>query len=351
MAHLDILLPFALPPAAMAADLLKELDLPALSVLISRTAFERGHARRQSHDEFQRSLPHEAWLADRFALKHEPQNSPPVAADLMRELGIAVENGLWFVLQPVHIHIARDHLVLTDPRQLMLTQAQASVLFDIAKPLFDEAGMDLRYGNADTWFLRADDWAGLQTATPDAASGHNIDIWMPKGPTERQWRKIQNEVQMHWHGHAVNEERETSGQKPVNSLWLWGAENAADTPVPSSYSAAFNLSGWTRALHRHLLRHANASAADVLAAAPEQGLVMLDNLLEPALANDWPHWLEQMRALETAWFAPLLDALRRGSIDRLTLIANNDSKLAHFSSSRATLRKFWVKPSLLALNT
>ena len=47
MSHLDILLPFGLPPPAMAPDLLKELKLPALSILTARAA----SGRNASHQE------------------------------------------------------------------------------------------------------------------------------------------------------------------------------------------------------------------------------------------------------------------------------------------------------------
>lgn len=352
MSHLDILLPFALPPAELSADLCKALKTPALAHLIARAKRDRNALSDETSDGFHRALPHERWLAHAFhgkeALKRN--NSPLVAPALMRSFGLDCADGTWFVVQPVHIHIARDHLVLTDPRQLLLSEQDSRALFDIAKPLFDEAGKTLLYGNAGTWFVRADDWADLHTSTPDAAGGRNIDIWMPSGPGERDWRKVQNEVQMHWFDSAINAQREARREKPVNSIWLWGGAAASDIPGPSRYSEAFNLCAWMQAFCTHVPTHAHADTASaVIAVQPQQGLIVLDALLEPALASDWSRWLAGMHALEEKWFAPLLQALKDGAVDRLSLVATHDSRIAEFAVTRASLRKFWIKPSLSPL--
>lgn len=335
----------------MSADLLKELNLPALATLTARATSGSGTSRNETFAGFSRALPHEIWLARQFGMEEGVRNngSPPIAASLMQSFGLALQVGTWFVLQPVHIHIARDHLVLTDPRHLALPEPQARALFDIAKPLFEEVGKSVLYGNATTWFLRADDWGALQTSTPDAAAGHNIDIWMPKGPGERDWRKVQNEVQMHWFNHPINTEREARRLKPVNSIWLWGGV-APTIPASDRYSHTFNLSNWMAAFaqlapHREMAKKVD----DVIATRPERSLLALDGLLEPALSNDWARWLDYMRTLEADWFAPLLQAIKSGTIDGVSLILTNDSRIAHVTTTRSSLRKFWVKPTLASL--
>jgi hypothetical protein len=251
----------------------------------------------------------------------------------------------------VHIHIARDHLVLTDPRQLAIRDHEARPLFDIAASLFAETGRPLLYGDAATWFVRADDWAELQTSTPDAAGGHNIDIWMPKGAGERDWRKVQNEVQMHWFDHPVNMEREARGMKPINSLWIWGGAPATFEPAPGHHTDVFNLTGPTAAFGQFALRQSGAgNASELLAAKPERALAVLDNLLEAALSNDWSRWLDAMHALEHDWFAPLLAALKSNAIDRLSLVFTNDTRISRFTITKSSLRKFWAKPTLTPLS-
>lgn len=358
MSHLDILIPFALPPAELAADLFREIDAPALAMLLARSKSEPAAVRHERFDEYSRALPHEVWLAHRFGLldRLERGGSPPVGAQMLRAAGIkdeAAGTGTWFVMHPVHIHIARDHLVLTDPRRLMLTETESRHLFEIAKPLFDEDGRDLRFCNAGTWLLRSDDWAELKTSSPDAAGGHNIDLWMPRGPGERDWRKVQNEVQMHWFQHPLNDEREARGLNPINSLWLWGGSDAAPSNGASPYGAVFNLGGWMSAIAESAPRHLKAASAADLAAGHgnEPALLVLEDLVEPVLSNDWAAWITVFNRLENDWFAPLQECLKSGKMEALSLILTNDARLFRSTASRSSLRKFWIKPNLALLST
>ena len=345
MRHLDILLPFSFPSPELAADLLRALRLPSFALLSARA--KAGPL--QATDGFARALPHETWLAKRFSLQTglAQGGSPPVAPAAMASYGLEAEPGLWFMLAPAHLHVARDHLVLTDQRQLALEDSEARPLFDSAQVLLAEVGVPLLYGDARTWFLRAGDWSGLQTSTMDAACGHNIDIWMPKGPGERAWRKLQNEIQMAWHAHPVNEARAERDAKPVNSVWLWGG-GEPDAALPeSSYSHAWGLTGWAGALMP--ASSAQADAATIIAASPQRGLLMVDTLTAPALAGDWSLWLDAWHALEADLLTPLLAALKAGKLDTMTLVLGDGARLLDLTVSRASLRKFWVPPSLARL--
>ncbi|NEX61779.1 hypothetical protein [Noviherbaspirillum galbum] len=342
MSQLDLLIPFALPPAELAADLFKQAGTPALATLLAQ-----GKTTRAAHDGFRRTLPHEDWLALAFGMQAE--SSPAVAPAWMRALGHDPAGGMWYALQPVHIHIARDHLLLTDPSQLALDEGESLALFEIARGLFHEAGQELIYGNPGTWFLRADGWLDLLTSSPDAAAGHNIDIWMPSGPGDRAWRKVQNEVQMHWFDHGINATREQQGRQPVNSLWLWGGGKAGATTGDMPYGMVGNARGWMAACATRADTARTLAGASDLVDPPERTLVILDKLMRPALASDWGAWLDALRDLESAWFAPILNMLKQGRISHARLILTNDSRSAEFALTRHSLRKFWVKPSLSPL--
>jgi hypothetical protein len=321
MRHCEILLPFGLPPPELARDILRQLQAPALATLLGKASSPVVGR----FDPFARSLPHEIWLAERMGVPTAPESSPAMAARRMRDLGQTVNEGHWFLLHPVHIHIARDHLVLTDRRGLSLTDDESRALFAQALPAFEEAGKALVYGDAGTWLMRADAWQGLQTASPDAACGHNVDIWMPKGPGEREWRKLQNEVQMEWHDNRINQEREARREQPVNSLWVWGAAT-----LPASVKPL--------ALHEGGFE---SQQEDVFA--------VLDNLSESALADDWGLWLDRVQALEAAWFAPMLAAFKSGRLERATLRLSHTTELREFTITKASLMKFWAGPSLSKL--
>jgi hypothetical protein len=346
MKQTDLLIPFGLPPAELAVDLTRAMQAPALATLLARAEA----APIQQFDDFSRALPHEDWLARRFGLAphgstsaagQTDQHSPAFAAAARTLLAPAVpDEGYWFMLQPVHCHIARDHLVLTDHRALQLTETESRALYAEALPLFSDSGMQLVYGAPNLWFLRADAWSALQTATPDAACGHNIDIWLPKGEAARPWRKLQNEVQMTWHDGVVNRLREERGVKPVNALWLWGGAAQAQA-IASPYSHYFGMQGWMAALARRL-----PALADLPDAGHCHVLAGDDSLSPAALGADWGEWLARLHVLETDCFAPLLAALQAGRIERLRLVLGNNVALREFTVTRNSLRKFWRRPNL-----
>lgn len=323
MTNLEIIVPFALPPAEHARDLLRELELPALAQLLSRAK----QGRNQQTDNFAPALPHEQWLSG------VADNSPPLAKAAMQAFGIT-EEGYWFLLQPASLHIARDHLVLTDRRQLSLSETESRALFNGALPFINESGFTLRYGDAGNWFLRADAWQALRTCTPDAACGHNIDIWLPKGEKvegERAWRKLLNELQMLWHTHPMNEAREARGERRINSAWLWGGSHDEKSPT-----------GLALLAHQAL----NQPQKVLELASPK---TLLDSLIAPALAGDWSGWLHEFSQLEQTCFAPLLSALKESQIQSVTLVLTDSSRLQTWHASRASMRKFWIKPSLARL--
>lgn len=349
MSHLEIILPFCIPPAALAPDLLRELHTPAFARLIALS--RKGPL--QSLEAFARRLPHESLLAGHihvasrtgivsFESESESESAAGSAAGAqqhrlselatthhkMAALGLTPAAGFWFTLSPVHIHIARDHLVLTDQRKLDLSEAEALALFAAAAPMCEELGKTLLYGDAKTWFLRADDWQELQTATMDAACGHNIDIWMPTGAQELPWRKLQNELQMLWFIHDVNAQREARGANLVNSVWLHGG-SAALLPAAIIYDS------------RHTIDQMMATMKQ-----PGKTRLLLDALLEPALNNDWASWLDAMHQLEAGWFSPLLQALKDKQLRQLSFITSDANSLMQFSLSPRSLWKFWTRPSL-----
>lgn len=358
MPHIEILLPFSLPPDELARDLLRELRLPAFSTLLARAgamvASEHSTIKNSNaaDDGFARCLPHEAWLARHFTQDAALQagGSPPVAPALMRAMGLTPDAGWWFILQPVHLHVARDHLVLTDLRLLTLDEDASRALFRAALPAFEAAGLPLLFGNATTWFVRADRHQDLQTATPDATCGHNIDIWTPQGASARVWRKLQNELQMEWHAHPVNETLSAAGANPVNSVWLWGGGAVLPATAPARPEALFGFADWHAAFGQFAAAiTATATAEQVLTASEAQRLILADDLIAPALASDWAHWLQQFHQLEVRWFAPMLAALAAGRVNTVSLVLSHGTRLEQWRTTRAGLRKFWAKPALSRL--
>jgi hypothetical protein len=365
MAHITLVLPFALPAPEFAPDLTRALDAPALASLLSRTS---SHG-RYAADDAVRALPHELWLARALGLVASGQ--PAFAAAAMRGYGLEPGEGTWFIINPSHIEIARSHLLMADLRRLALPDAEGRALFDSARPYFEEAGHDLRFGDAQTWFMRADEWAGMDTATPDAAVGMSLTDWMPTGPRAIAYRKLQNDVQILWHTHPVNAAREARGLPPVNAFWLWGGAHAgapataphfvappqdADAVVPAQAGtqlrqsktasaptiATFETPTWLSAL----ATRKDASLGELAATVTSDTLLVCGNAAEPAIAADWAGWLQQMQRLETELFAPLLAALKQGRVKQVRLVLSHRHAHAEFTTTALAQRKFWRRPTL-----
>jgi hypothetical protein len=279
----------------------------------------------------------------------------------MRGFGLSPDAGTWFIVNPAHIEIARSHLMMPDLRRLALSEADSRALFDSARPYVEEAGYALAYGDAHTWFMRADPWAGMDTATPDAAVGVNLTDSMPTGPQALAYRKLQNEIQMLWHTHPANAAREARRQVPVNAFWLWSASqsqtsNESQPVVPAQGSApprgtpshsqppiaTFDTPSWLTALGTRKLD----SLADLPSLTTADTMLICGNAAAPAMAADWAAWLHEMQRLEAELFAPLLAALTQGSVKQLSLIMSNRDAHAEFTTTAMAQRKFWRRPTL-----
>jgi hypothetical protein len=330
MTQITFVVPFALPPAELASDLVRALETPALAALLSRAA-----CTPLQFDDNLRVLPHEAWLAQKLGLS--ATGEPAFATAAMRGFGLDAGGDSWFLINPAHIDIARNHLSIADMRRLHLADGHARALYDTARPLFDELGKTLVYGDAQNWFMRAGDWHALQTASPDAAVGMNLTDWLPTGAAAVEFRKLQNEVQMLWFEHPANVERESRALPAINSFWPWAVAHAS-APVAAAPSLSCSaVPGWLAAL-------AQGAAAD-----GAESIVVHGELCEAAIAGDWAGWLAHLHQLEQTVFAPALAALREGRSSKVRLVLGNRGAQKEFIATAWGQRAFWRTTTLKRL--
>ncbi|RKP46634.1 regulator [Pararobbsia silviterrae] len=397
---LHLLIPFALVSAADAQVALAKLDYPALGALLARASL----VERATGEDFQRTLPHERWLASRFgaigagagpqARAAPPAGSAspasggddaPLAPYMMLAEGGNPGDARWAVVEPAHIQIAHDHLVLIEPDALGLSDDECATLLDAARPSFDALGVRVEAPTLRRWYVSGDALGTLVAAPPLRAAGRSIEIWLPHdaqtGDRSRAWMKLQNEVQMSWFEHPLNRARESRGQPAINGLWLYaqGTRRAAlARPHACVLSRALatrglgiasgarvgappdTLSGLGAALANASrddaasvsTNAANATnSTDATPASARAVLVELDALATPYVQQDWYTWHETLARYERDWFAPALAALRNGTLPALTLTLTGDTGAATFALTRATLRMFWRRRPLAGAMT
>lgn len=359
--HLTLIVPFSVPPGAdtegldepngagggIAGALLRQLELPALGKLLTRAGASARERHGAGYDPTAlRSLPHERWLAVRAGLDTARVPTAPYMrlAD-HQQAGAAPgrDDRRWVCLQPVHIHAARDHLVLMDPALLTLEPAESAALREAIAPLLNDSGIALDAPHPGRWYLPEAVFGPLDATPPLRAAGRNIDVWMQSGPRERDWRRLQNEIQMTWFDHPVNQAREARGALPVNSVWLHGG--GALQAVPRLADAVLCddplLRGLALAGGAACLPLPPSLASLASLQADGTAMALLDACASPYIAEDWGSWIERLHALEADWFAPALAALEAGRLQALTLVLGGDDHHAEFTVRRGDLRKFW----------
>jgi hypothetical protein len=369
--RIHLLLPFALPAAADASTALHDIQSPALDRLIARATL----VERVVGEDFQRTLPHERWVARQFGalpVGAAAADEAPLAPYMLRADGGEPGSATWGCVQPVHVRIAHDHLVLIDPASLELSDDEARALLAVARPLIEELGVRIEAPKPARWYLSGDGFGMLAGASPLRASGRNIEIWLPheahSGERSRAWMKLQNEVQMAWFEHPVNEAREARGLPAVNSIWFH-AQGAAQ-PVRSPFARVFSDAAATRGLAMSAgvetgappasfgalaalasrAGNANGNSSAATASANATGtLVELDPFSAPYIEQDWARWNHAFATVQTDWFEPALAALQSGRLDELGLTLCGDTGSVTLTVTRGDLRKFWRRRVLASL--
>lgn len=384
--RLHLLVPFALPSAAVASTALAGLEYPALSKLVARATLDE----QVIGEDFQRTLPHERWVAHAFGAaapratagtgatngtndtRGAADDEAPLAPWMLLADGGTPGDATWACIQPVHVRIAHDHLVLIDPASLELTDADAAALYAVAKPLIEELGVRVEAPTPQRWYLSSKEFGTLAGASPLRASGRNIEIWLPheahSGQRSRAWMKVQNEVQMAWFEHPVNEAREAHGLPAVNSIWFHAQGTLR--PVKRAFARVRSDSAATRGLALaagaaleaapDTFRTLAASADNAPRNAPESApngaaseeaatLVELDPFSAAYIQQDWGRWNAAFAQLERDWFAPALAALQAGELAELGFTLCGDTGSVTLRATRGDLRKFWRRREFASL--
>jgi hypothetical protein len=237
----------------------------------------------------------------------------------------------------VHLRPDRDRLLLFAGPSLGVRADEAESLTESFNAHFAGDGLRLSAAEPSAWYLRVPLGAGLRTRPLHRVVGRPIDAHLPQGPDAKAWARWQNEAQMLFFSHPVNEARERLGRPVISGVWPWGGGvlpeltqgpdlTVADHPLAQGLAGAsggrsLGLDGW----------------------CPSRGgpgaslLVFWDRLWWPMLEGDAPAWNRALAALEIL-MADLLGTLRSGGIRSLTV---DDGEEWRFALSPGDLRRPW----------
>jgi hypothetical protein len=283
--HCELMLPGALASQAR---------LPSLERLLARGRVTRGDPQGTA-----------AWLGRACGLD-------PLPAGALT----AGEPGAWVRADPIHYRLMREHVAIAPAGGLDASAAQALV----ATLNRHFAGAHaFRAVSPSAWVMSGAP-APLEALPTAEVLGRDFAEVLPGGP----WPALLNEIQMALHEHPS----QAGSPAEVNGVWLWGAgalpariaapwrSLAADDPLAHGIARAAGIA------HGSLPR----GAAEWLGSLSGEGRhVALLGALGPEMEADW--------------FAPLLEALRKGRIGMLTLHAPEAGLAAE--AVRLDLRRFW----------
>ena len=311
---MEILIPFAHALAPQATETLRTLlvqdQLPHLKALMASSPdldWDRG-------DELSLSPPHERALAQALGWPVVDGELPWAAwsgqqAGLLSAEDLAAPQA-WGWLSLSHWHLGTEQVGMHDPADLQLSEAESRQLLATVQPLLEEDGFALRWCSPTQSLIGHPSLAGLPCASLDRVVGRNVDLWLQAGPRTRAIRRLQNELQMAWHEHPVNQAREARGLLSVNSVWISGCGVAAPTPAQP---------------------------------APR----VEDGLRIPALREDWPAWALAWRHLDAEVLRPMVQGVARGQAARLTLCGERAA--CRLRPTRQPWWRAWRRPGPQAL--
>jgi len=221
------------------------------------------------------------------------------AAQEAQSHGLNTNGSAWAWITPCHWQINADHVVMLEPQELALSGQESATLMDAMRGYFAEDGITLYpsgSSNGESWLAQGEVFRGLATASLERARGAVVDRWMPRAPSARALRRLQNEMQMLLYRHPVNDARMAAKQSLVNSFWISGTGDLPPGHVrpPSDTTAGRDMR-----------------------------LVFNDDLRISAMQDDALAWLLAWEQLDQGLIKTLLDEADSGKPVQLTLCGDN----------------------------
>ncbi len=331
--HVTLLVPDLFWPRDDGGGAYRELELPAIELFLARAR----HSRLPP-------LSLEAWLCQAFEV--ERQQDWPVAPLTLGFDGGEPGDEYWLRADPVHLAPRRDRLTLVDAGQLNPGAEDATALVSVLNRHFAGDNLAFRAPHPARWYLQMPGSPRLSTRELSQVAGRDIASAMPSGEDSPRWRRVLTEVQMLLHDHPVNQRRESRGLLPINSVWLWGGgRHATVSGRHFSHVSGNNALALALAVGSGAETTVPEGMTAGRASAGSQGARVLILAETPAASyGDEQSWRRELAEMERAWFAPLLAALRRRALDRLTVVALHPRGCRRFEADATDLLKFWRRP-------
>lgn len=320
-----------------------------------------------------------AWLATWTGHAALADEAPATVAAAASRVTVSEADGkMVWLATPVHL-VAGLSSVHLDARGLL--QVEPDVRRALAaefNEVFAESGYRLEALASAGFLMTSPRMAAAGTVDPARVLGASITEALPPAAAAPALRRLGAEIEMWLHEHRANQDRVKRGRLPITALWLWGggaaregvgsdaellAVQTADTVPASAVRGAALLAatalpapgvafGGDPYLHG-LWRSAGGSARatphgfeEVLGHAGRRAVFVVELSRSFDAHREWSI-RDALVDADRRWIVKALEALRRGDVRRVTVVAN-DHELSLGPRDKLKLWRM-PRPALTAL--
>lgn len=224
-----------------------------------------------------------------------------------------------FRADPVHLRPDGVRLRLFHGRYFAPDESEARALIEELNRQFPDCQF-YQGQQPSRWYVRLPSTFKFNAKTPSQINQQALDEHLPTGPDAKRLHSLMNEFQMALHQSAINGKRESQGEPPLNSVWIWGGgERLLKLPTLdlATYGDDLLASGLVKI---SAATHHNLTDLDgVLKRKPRASISMLifnnptGSLIAAGAEIDLP-------TFEQRWCADILKCLKLGKFKQIQII-------------------------------
>lgn len=251
-----------------------------------------------------------------------------------------------WIATPVHLVAGLTRVHLPVHGMLRLQPAELAGLASSFQAVFGGSGLTLHPLPCGEFLLFTAGMPPLATLEPARAADADLAQALPQGPQAAPLRRLGAEIEMWLHTAPVNAARAQRGAAPVTSLWPWGSAGAPGAPLAATDNGvsgraprAYGTDAWLDGLWR-IQGSVCAGLPPRLSlesGAQDLQVWVLEMRQELAAAGASASLADALTQLDARFISPALEALRRGTVDTVTLVAND----TRVRLGRGSGRKLW----------
>ncbi len=291
------------------------------------------------------SSPTSSWverLIGYFGLARE--SAPIGAISYYADYGHAPKQAC-FRCDPIHQQLDLNQAILFDGRNIEITQQEADALVVAFNAHFKDRGFLLSHKSAARWYLQLEQAPALDVPNIDTVVGKNVAAFLPRGEKNAFWAEILTEVQMLFHEHEVNKQRESTGLPAINGVWIFGGgdlpEFDKDRP-PIHYTHVYSDHILCRGLCQYLNIEPEplpAGSGALLEHTDHDGVFICDGMILDALISGGVKaWQEAVMEFEQDWMVLLWNQLQSSKWSEVIIDPGFGKR---YSITPGQSRRFW----------